>query len=220
MTADGHDTANDLRGACITLDVIPGRRQRGRRRVAPQAPEGGLDLVERVLDARDYSAIETLRDGRRIEIRALRPEDRDGLIAAVGRTGEQSLYRRFFAFKRDFTEQEIAFYVNIDHVNHVALVALLEEGGRPMIVGGGRYVVSQPGQAEVAFAVDDNHQAQGIGSALMRHLAVIARSAGLRELIAEVLPENSAMLKVFERSGLEIRTIREPGVIHIVLRLS
>jgi len=172
------------------------------------------------VDAKRYSATETLRDGRRIEVRALRPDDRDGLMAAVGRTGEQSLYRRFFAFKRDFTEQEIAFYVNVDHVNHVALVALLEEDERPVIVGGGRYVVSQPGQAEVAFAVDDNHQAQGIGSALMRHLAVIARSAGLRELVAEILPENTAMLKVFEKSGLEIRTRQEPGVIHVVLQLS
>ena len=172
------------------------------------------------MDAKRYSATETLRDGRRIEVRALRPDDRDGLMAAVGRTGEQSLYRRFFAFKRDFTEQEIAFYVNVDHVNHVALVALLEEDERPVIVGGGRYVVSQPGQAEVAFAVDDNHQAQGIGSALMRHLAVIARSAGLRELVAEILPENTAMLKVFEKSGLEIRTRQEPGVIHVVLQLS
>jgi RimJ/RimL family protein N-acetyltransferase len=176
--------------------------------------------VEAVLDARNYSAIEMLRDGRRVEIRALRPGDRDGLIAAVGRTGERSLYRRFFAFKRDFTEEEIAFYINIDHVNHVALVALLEEGGRSVIVGGGRYIVSQPGQAELAFAVDDNHQAQGIGSALMRHLAAIARGAGLKELVAEILPDNTAMLKVFEKSGFELRTIREPGVVHVMLRLS
>jgi RimJ/RimL family protein N-acetyltransferase len=172
------------------------------------------------LDARNYSAIETLRDGRRLEIRALRPEDRDGLIAAIGRTSEQSLYRRYFAFKRDFTEQEIAYYVNIDHVNHVALVAQLEETGRPLIAGGGRYVVSKPGQAELAFAVDDNHQAQGIGSLLMRHLAVIARSAGLREFVAEILPNNIAMLKVFEKCGLKITTRHESGVVHVVLWLS
>jgi GNAT superfamily N-acetyltransferase len=190
--------------------IVGSRRQTG----------GSLGRWDTMLDVRNYSAAETLRDGRRAEIRALRPEDRNGLIAAIGRTGEKSLYRRFFAFKRGFTEQEIAFYVNIDHVNHVALVALLEEGGRPMIVGGGRYIVSQPGQAEMAFAVDDNHQAQGIGSALMRHLTTIARSAGLKELVAEILPENSAMLKVFEKSGLEITTRRDPGVVHVMLRLS
>jgi GNAT superfamily N-acetyltransferase len=172
-----------------------------------------------VSDATNYSAIETLPDGRRAEIRSLRPEDRAGLIAAIDRTGDESRYRRLFAFKRSFTEQEIAFYVNVDQVNHVALVALLDEGGQPIIVGGGRYVVLEPGRAELAFAVDDSHQGQGIGAALMKHLAAIARSAGLNELVADILPDNAAMLKVFERSGLEIRTRREPDVVHVVLRL-
>jgi RimJ/RimL family protein N-acetyltransferase len=172
------------------------------------------------LRARDYSATETLRDGRTVEIRALRPEDQAGLLAAVGRTSDQSLYRRFFGFKRAFTDQEIDSYVNVDFVGHVALVALLEEDGRPVIVGGSRYVVGQPGQAEVAFAVDDAHQGQGIGTALMRHLVALARDGGLRELVADVLPGNTAMLKVFETSGLRAATRREQDAIHVVLQLA
>jgi ribosomal protein S18 acetylase RimI-like enzyme len=168
----------------------------------------------------EYSAVELLRDGRRVEIRALRPDDRDGLIAAVGRTSDQSLYRRFFGARRGFSEREIAFFVNVDFVNHVALVAVADEGGRPLIVGGGRYVVVQPGKAEVAFAVVDRYQGQGIGATLMRHLAAIARTAGLDELIAEVLPDNIAMLKVFEKSGLRVSTRREPRVVHVALGLS
>ena len=79
------------------------------------------------------------------------------------------------------------------------MVAVVEESGRPVIVGGGRYVVVQLGKAEVAFAVVDQYQApQGIGASLMHHLAAIARVAGLDELIAEVLPDNIPMLKVFE----------------------
>jgi ribosomal protein S18 acetylase RimI-like enzyme len=168
----------------------------------------------------EYSAVELLRDGRRVEIRALRPDDRDDLIAAVGRTSDQSLYRRFFGARRGFSEREIAFFVNVDFVNHVALVAVADEGGRPLIVGGGRYVVVQPGKAEVAFAVVDRYQGQGIGATLMRHLAAIARTAGLDELIAEVLPDNIAMLKVFEKSGLRVSTRREPRVVHVALGLS
>ena len=118
-----------------------------------------------------YSAVEVLRDKRRVEIRALRPDDRADLLAAVGRTSDQSLYRRFFAVKGSFTEPEIAFFLNIDFINHVALVAVLEELERPRIIGGGRYIVVQPGQAEVAFVVVDQYQRQGIGSALLRHLA-------------------------------------------------
>ena len=73
-----------------------------------------------------------MRDGRRVEIRALRPADRDDLIAAVGRTSDQSLYRRFFGARRGFREQEIAFFVNVDFVDHVALVAVAEGGTLPL----------------------------------------------------------------------------------------
>ena len=74
--------------------------------------------------------------------------------------------------------------------------------------------------AEVAFAVVDQHQGQGIGAALMRHVAAIARTAGLDKLIADVLPDNLPMLKVFENSGLRVRTKREPGVVQVVIELS
>jgi GNAT superfamily N-acetyltransferase len=101
----------------------------------------------------------------------------------------------------------------------VALFAAVEESGRPVIVGGGRYVVMQPGKAEVAFAVVDHYQGQGIGASLMHHLASIARGAGLEELIAEVLPDNIPMLKVFEKSEFRLSTKREPQVVHVTLRL-
>ena len=70
-----------------------------------------------------------------------------------------------------------------------------------MVVGGGRFVVVRPGTAELAFAVIDVYQGQGIGAALMRHLTLLARAGGIKELIAEVLPENIPMLKVFHKSG-------------------
>jgi len=177
---------------------------------------GGLPAM---FETARFSAAEVLRNGCRIEIRALRPDDRAGLIEAVGRTSDQSLYRRFFGVRRGFSERETEFFLNPDFLNHVALVAVVEEGDRQMIVGGGRYIVVQPGTAEVAFAVIDEFQGQGLGAALMRHLATIARDAGLTELIAEVLPDNSPMLKVFEKSGLRLSTTREPGVIHITLQL-
>jgi GNAT superfamily N-acetyltransferase len=170
-------------------------------------------------EAANYSAFETLRDGRRVEIRALRPDDRGDLIAAVGRSSAQSLYRRFFAVKRSFTESEIDYFLSVDFVDHVALVAVVAEHGPPMIAGGARYVVVQPSKAEVAFAVVDQYQGQGLGAALMHHLAAIARGAGLKELIAEVLPDNVPMLRVFEKSGFPLSIKREPQVVHVALRL-
>lgn len=168
----------------------------------------------------DYSVAEHLRDGRPIEIRALRPDDRDEMLAAIGRTSTQSLRRRFFAPKKGFSEQEIAFFLNIDFENHVALVAQIDEDRYPAIAGGGRYIVVRPGQAEIAFVVVDAYQGQGIGTLLMRHLALLARDAGVKELIAEVLPENAAMLKVFKKFGFRLGSKRDPQIVHLALQLA
>ena len=166
-----------------------------------------------------FSTVEQLRNGRWIEIRALTPGDRADLVAAVDRTSARSLYRRFFGLRRYFSEKEIDFFLNIDFASHVALVAVMKDGGRRAIVGGGRYVVVRPGTAEVAFTVVDKYQGQGIGTSLMRHLATLARDAGLTELIAEVLRENTPMLKVFDKSGLNVIRKSEDGVVHVALQL-
>jgi RimJ/RimL family protein N-acetyltransferase len=172
-----------------------------------------------VSEAACFSRTEVLRNGRRIEIRALRPGDRDALLAAADRTSDRSLYRRFFSVRRGFSDAEVATFVNVDFVDEIALLAVVRENGREAIAGGGRYITVRPGVAELAFTVVDEFQGQGIATALLRHLAALARAAGLREFIAEVLPDNSAMLWVFERSGLEMQRERESGVVHITLRL-
>ena len=166
----------------------------------------------------DFSAIESLRDGRRVEIRALRPADLPGLMAAVERISANSMSRRFFGAKRHFSEKEIAYFVHVDFVTHVALVAVAEQGAGP-IVAGGRYVVVRPGWAELAFAVVDDCQGLGLGTLLMRHLTAIARRAGLREFVAEVLADNEPMLQVFEHSGLRLATRRDGAVVHVTLQL-
>lgn len=166
-----------------------------------------------------YSQFETLRDGTRLEIRAQQPEDQAAMLEVFGRMSEQSRYTRFFAPKRGFSEAEIAHFMNIDFVNHVALLASAEDAGSRRIVGAGRSIVAQPGTAELAFMVDEAYQGRGIASILIRHLAAIARAAGLEGLHAEVLDGNAAMLKVFEKSGLPMSTRREQGVVHVALRL-
>ena len=170
-------------------------------------------------DAANYSAVEATRDGRRLEIRALKPQDQEGLHAAVDRSSPQSRYRRFFGAKRSFSDKEVNFFMNVDFVNHVALVAVVEERGHATIVAGGRYIVDRPGSAEIAFVVIDEYQGQGIGATLLRNLIVLARDAGLKEFTAEVLPENAPMLKVFEKSALKMSTKREAGTVHVALQL-
>jgi RimJ/RimL family protein N-acetyltransferase len=167
----------------------------------------------------NYAASEFLRDGRRVNIRSLRPDDKDDMLAAISRTGNQSLQRRFFVPKRSFSEKEVAFFMNIDFAQHVALVALADEDGRELIIGGGRYVVAASGVAEIAFVVIDDYQGQGVATLLMHHLIILARTAGLKQLVADVLPENAAMRKIFSKFGFHKRGGGDPRIICLVLPL-
>ena len=171
------------------------------------------------MELSNYAATETLRDGRRLLIRALARDDRAALLTAVGRSSDTSRYRRFFTSKRSFTEQEIEYYVNVDFIEHVALVALVDESGEPTIVGGARFIVTAPGEAEIAFAVDDAHQGLGIGTTLLRHLSITGRTLGLATFVAEVLPDNTAMLRTFRMSGLASSISAGDGVLHVTLQL-
>jgi RimJ/RimL family protein N-acetyltransferase len=167
----------------------------------------------------NYSVQERLRDGRPVEIRALRSNDEADMLAAIDRTGAESLQRRFFVTKRGFSEKEKAFFMNTDFVDHVALVAVIDEHGKPTIVGGGRYVVTRHGEAEVAFVVIDVFQGQGIGGLLTKHLTGLARAAGLKVLVADVLPENMAMRKVLGKFGFRTARSLDPQVVHLTLPL-
>jgi len=172
-----------------------------------------------MLDVANISVSEKLRGGEDVEIRSQRRQDRKDLEAALARMSDESV-PSFFRRKAPFLGKGSRAFLDIDFVNHVALVAVADENGKHPIVGAGRYVVVQPGQAEVAFGVIDQFQGQGLGGALLRELAGVGRHAGINELIAEVLGSNLAMLKVFEKSGLRMTKTREGPVIHVTLRFA
>lgn len=170
-------------------------------------------------DLASYIAHEHLGDGSAVEIRALRADDEADMLAALEQTSAQSRQRRFFVMKRHFSDKERAFFMDIDFKNHVGLVVLAGDSDRKTIVGGGRYIVFEPGRAEMAVMVIDAWQGRGIGSILMRHLVKLAGAARLKELTAEVLPQNAAMLKVFSKFGFKSGSRHDPQTIHLILNL-
>jgi RimJ/RimL family protein N-acetyltransferase len=182
-------------------------------------PHAGLRQRGAMSETFSYTTNEVLKDGSRIEIRALRRTDESDMLAAIENTSAQSLQRRFFVMKRHFSDKERAFFMDVDFKNHVAIVATADEDGRQIIAGGGRYIVFEAGRAEMAFVVIDAWQGRGIGSLLLRHLVKLANASGLNELTAEVLPENIAMKKVFEKLGFRPAPRRDPQTLHLVLKL-
>ena len=167
-------------------------------------------------DPRHYEADTILRDGTSIHIRAIRPDDKQRLVAHFQQLGKQSVYFRFFGAKKRLTDEELQRLTEPDFVNHVGLVATLRVGEDEHIIGVGRYLRYElPHRAEVAFAVADAHQGRGIGTLLLEHLAPLARAQGITEFEADVLGENNRMLQVFAKSGFVVERSMADGVVHV-----
>jgi GNAT superfamily N-acetyltransferase len=144
-----------------------------------------------------------LATGRSIRIRPTRPTDVEGLRSFYDELGPDSMYLRFFGQRSSIPDNELQRATVNDVDRHVALVAEFEGA----IVGVGEYH-AQPSRAdaEVAFAVADAHHHEGIATVLLEDLAMIAKAAGIRRLVADTLPNNTAMQTVFRTVGLAHRS--------------
>jgi GNAT superfamily N-acetyltransferase len=177
----------------------------------------GQKRSEEIIDAVNYSALEILRDGTAILIRGIRPDDKQRLLQHFHGLSAQSVYFRFFGIKRSLTEDDLSRLTKLDFVNHVGLAATINAEER--FIGVGRYFrTGESHRAEVAFAVLDEYQGQGIGTLLLKHLARIARGKGIIEFGADVLASNHQMLEVFANSGFSFHNSYESGVVRVTLR--
>ena len=176
-----------------------------------------------MMDVRNYTVEETLKNGLMATIRAVRPDDKSRIVAAFEELEPQSIYTRFFQYKQELSKAELQRATEVDFENEVALVATIQQGTRETIIGSGRYVVYGTPEAvrsaEIAFIVEEDYQGQGLAGHLLRHLTRIARAKGVRQFTAEVLPGNPSMLAVFSRCGLPMETKRLVDIVQVILRL-
>ena len=149
----------------------------------------------------------TLRDGSRVLVRPVRPDDKPLFTAAWEGFGPESRYRRFMGPKGRLSSKELAYFTEIDHVDHEAIGARDAETGEG--AGVARYVRlrEDPGTAEAAVAVVDAWQHRGLGGELLRRLARRARENGIERFHASLFAFNDAMLGLFEELG-EVRVRR------------
>jgi acetate---CoA ligase (ADP-forming) len=149
-----------------------------------------------------------LRDGSTVHLRPVRCGDEAALLDLFDRLGRDSRTLRFFSGAPDL-EGAAREMADVDYTERYGLVAMRGEGGQ--LVGHGTYLHGAPGRAEVAFAVADELQGQGLGTILLAHLAEVAEDNGIALFVAEVLPQNHRMVEVFRESGfpVEIRSIPE-----------
>jgi acetyltransferase len=141
--------------------------------------------------------------GARITIRPVLPQDAD-LVADFFRSlSSASRRNRFFRTLHELPADMLDRFTSVDYHAHFALVATVLRDGAEVVVGEGRYVVTEPGAAEFAVAVSDAWQGQGIGRLLLQHLACRAAAEGVTRLHGEVLPANQAMLRLAGAAGMK-----------------
>jgi GNAT superfamily N-acetyltransferase len=140
-------------------------------------------------------------------IRPIRPTDAAGLREGFGRLGLHSRRLRFLGPKTSLSDAEVAYFTDVDHVSHEALVAVDTAGGAG--IGVARFIRDPlvPEVADVAVTVVDEWQGHGVGSALLRQLTEVAGCRGVRRFTALVSTDNLRMRRLLARSNVDVELV-------------
>jgi GNAT superfamily N-acetyltransferase len=176
------------------------------------------------------SEIVTLPDGARIEIRPVRPDDKEAIADGFDRLSTRSRYRRFFAPLERLTPADLRYLTEVDHHAHEALIAYDKETGQSL--GVARFVINagetasagvdeKPVFAELAVTVVDDWQQRGVATALLERLLARAREEGVTHFVALILDENDEAMALFRHLAPEGTQPRRSasGHLELVIRL-
>ncbi len=167
-----------------------------------------------------YESSALLRDGTEVRIRPIRPDDEPLMKEMFYSFTQQTVYLRFHSAVKAMPHEQLQLFCNIDYDTEMALVAVVGPVEQEEIIGMGRYLMDPSREsAELAFVVRDDWQRRGLGTVLFQKLIEIGRANGIRTFWADVLVENSGMLKIFHRSGLQIESTKEGNIVHVKMRV-
>ncbi|MFE7128251.1 GNAT family N-acetyltransferase [Streptomyces sp. NPDC057617] len=171
-----------------------------------------------------WEADVVLRDGATARIRPITTDDAGRLVSFYEQVSDESKYYRFFAPYPRLSAKDVHRFTHHDYVDRVGLAVTV--GGEfiatvryDRVDEQGRSASVPADEAEVAFLVQDAHQGRGVASALLEHIAAVARERGIRRFTAEVLPANSKMIKVFRDAGYTQKRSFEDGSVRLTLDL-
>jgi RimJ/RimL family protein N-acetyltransferase len=150
-----------------------------------------------------YERVLELKDGTRVHVRPIRPDDEERLHEVFSRMSERSVYLRFFSPLKRLPEELARRLARVDYDDRFALCAVTHRpDGGEHILGVARYDrVPGTDTAEVAVAVVDELQRRGLGSGLLGLLTRVAREHGIARFVLVVLPENQSMLGLLRSLG-------------------
>jgi RimJ/RimL family protein N-acetyltransferase len=161
----------------------------------------------------------TLRDGRRVTVREILPEDKEPLQAAVGNMSADSRYTRFMGTMREIPDKMLEAATRPVPDRECALVAVSGEGADEVIIGGTRYASNAGSDTcEFAIAIVDGWQGLGLAPQLMKMLMAHAESHGFRYMEGCVLSTNASMRGLAKRLGFQDSQFPGDATVRLVKR--
>ena len=159
------------------------------------------------------SIAHTFKERLTVHFRAIKPSDEEEMRRLFYRFSDNAVYYRYFSPIKSMPHSKMQEYVNIDYQRTLSIVGSISESGRERLIAEGRYVRHHDRPfADVAFIVDENHQGIGIASFLLTMLIRVARERRIEGFTADVLADNKAMLKVFEKASFPIHAVLDSGI--------
>lgn len=152
-----------------------------------------------------------LRQGLRVRVRPILPEDRGRLQVGLHRLSAASRYQRFHAAVSALSPEQLRSLTEVDQVNHIAWIALDPTVAGQPALGVARCIrlPQEPHVAEVAVTVLDAYQGRGLGTLLLGLLSQSAAARGIRTFRAYVREDNDAMLRIFKDLGADVCALEE-----------
>jgi len=160
------------------------------------------------------------KGGVKIRFRPIKPSDEDGMRRLFYRFSDRAVYYRYFTPIKAQPHYRMQEYVNVDFDQAMSLVGLVGPPGQGEIIAEARYVKHRDSPwGDVAFLVDESYQGLGIGTFMFQLLVRAAKERCLRGLTADVLIENKAMLRVFEKGSSKAKVTMDQGVYSVTIPL-
>jgi len=161
----------------------------------------------------------TLRDGRKIQVRPIRPEDEPTILEFLQHVTADDLRLRFFGPMKVFTHTFIARLTQLDYARAMAFVAFDDAGELVGVVRIHSDSVYESG--EYAILLRSDRKGLGLGWTLMQLLIDYAKAEGLQRISGQVLRENTVMLQMCRELGFDVSTDpTDPGLQVVTLPLA
>ncbi|MBZ5665390.1 MAG: bifunctional acetate--CoA ligase family protein/GNAT family N-acetyltransferase [Acidobacteriia bacterium] len=167
----------------------------------------------------------TMKNGKPVTIRPIRPEDEPLLVKFHETLSDRSVYLRYFctlSLSRRIAHERLLRICFGDYDREMALVAERTDpdtGERQIMAVGRINKLHGKNEAEVAVLVSDQYQNLGLGYELLRRVVQIARDEKLSEVHAEMLPDNIAMQVIMKRIGFRVRAGEDLSSVQAFLEL-